>query len=69
MKVMQLTYKGRNSWDRPVYSSDGILYVDIDPRSEYPNICTKANNEFDDEPDYPIGEDVKLEFIHFRDRW
>ena len=69
MKTLELTYKGRDSWDRPVYESGGRLYVDVDPRSEYPNICTKANNEFDGEPDCPVGDNVGLAFIHFRDRW
>ena len=50
MKTMQLIHKGRDSWDRPVYECDGILYVDTDPRSGYaPNICTKSDNEFDGE--------------------
>ena len=69
MKKLELAYKGRDSWDRPVYECDGRLYVDVDPRSDYPHICTKSNNEFDGEPDYPIGEDVELIFVPVRDRW
>ena len=69
-KTMQLMYKGRDSWDRPVYECDGILYVDTDPRSGYaPNICTKSDNEFDGEPDYPIGSDVEVVFVPSRDVW
>ena len=69
MKKLELVYKGRDSWDRPVYECDGTLYVDTDPRSEYPNICTKANNEFDGEPDCPIGDDVEVVFVPSRDVW
>ena len=57
MKKLILNYKGRDSWDRPVYESDGRLYVDVDPRKGWkPNICTKYNNEFDGEPDTPADE-------------
>jgi len=69
MKKLELAYKGRDSWDRPVYEGNGTLYVDVNPRSECPEICTKSNNEFDGEPDYPIGEDVELIFVPVRDRW
>jgi len=51
MKALLLMYKGRDSWDRPVYECDGILYVDVEPRSDQPNICTKSANEFDGESD------------------
>ena len=30
MKKLILNYKGRDSWDRPVYESEGRLYVDVD---------------------------------------
>jgi len=69
MKTLKFTYKGRDSWDRPVYECEGNLYVDIDPRSDYPHICTKCNNEFDGEPDCPIGKEVEIDFIPSRDRW
>ena len=46
MKKLILNYKGRDSWDRPVYESEGRLYVDVDPRKGWkPNVCTKYNNE------------------------
>ena len=46
MKKLILNYKGRDSWDRPVYESEGCLYVDVDPCKGWkPNICTKYNNE------------------------
>ena len=28
--VLRLEYRGRDSWDRPVYECDGRLYVDVD---------------------------------------
>ena len=30
--VLRLAYRGRDSWDRPVYECNGRLYVDVDPR-------------------------------------
>ena len=70
MENLQLTHKGRDSWDRPVYECDGNLYVDVDPREHLPpNICTKSNNEFDGEPDSPISEDIEVTFIPARDTW
>lgn len=70
MRELILHYKGRDSWDRPVYEADGRLYVDVDPRKSFePNICTKYNNEFDGEPDDPISEDVQVTFVPRRDTW
>jgi hypothetical protein len=70
MKNLQLTHVGRDSWERPVYECDGKLYVDTDPRKHLsPNICTKANNEFDGEPDSPINVDIEVIFIPARDTW
>lgn len=67
---MILNYLGRDSWDRPVYESEGEHYVDIDPFSFcQPNICTKANNEFDGEPDMPVKEETQFLFIPKRDVW
>ena len=43
--VLRLEYRGRDSWDRPVYECDGRLYVDVDPRRSRPaDICTKQGN-------------------------
>jgi len=71
MNTLQLTYIGRDSWDRPVYQSNkGNLYVDVDPRKgRPPEICTKSNNEFDGEPDNPINSDIEIIFIPSRDTW
>ena len=70
MKTLELTHLGRDSFDRPVYKCDGKLYVAVDPRKHMPpSICTKANNEFDAEPDYPIGKNVEVNFIPDRDTW
>ena len=67
---MKLNYKGRDSWERPVYECEGRLYVDVDPRKHMkPDICTKYNNEFDGEPDSPISADVEIEFVPARDTW
>ena len=70
MKTLELTLKGRDSFDRPVYENNGKLYCDVDPRKHLPaNICTKSNNEFDGEPDCPICNDVEVTFTPERDTW
>lgn len=70
MKKLVLNYKGRDSWDRPVYEAGGRLYVDVEPRKgREPKICTKYNNEFDGEPDMPIAEGTEVEFVPGRDIW
>ena len=75
MEKLILTYKGRDSWDRPVYEHEGRLLVDVEPRSSRsPEICTKMNNVFDGEPDTPIQyipryAGAVLEFKPIRDTW
>jgi len=69
METLKLVYKGRDEWDRPVYECEGTVYVDVNPSGDSPYIHTKSNNEFDGEPDYPVGEDVEIIFIPERDRW
>lgn len=65
-----LRYVGRDSWDRPVYESNGRLYVDVDPRKDRsPDICTKQGNEFDGEPCTPIPDGTEVEFLPQRDVW
>lgn len=66
---LTLTYLGRDSWSRPVYQdANGKLYVDVDPRENWPpNICTKCNNAFDGEPDFPVT--AEFEFVPERDIW
>ena len=67
MKI-SLTHLGRDSWDRPVYESEGKLYVDTEPRKDRePRICTKQWNAFDGEPCDPV--DAEFEFIPARDTW
>lgn len=67
---LTLRHIGRDSWDRPVYECDGILYVDVDPRkSRNPDICTKQNNEFDGEPCDPVPYGTIFEFIPDRYTW
>ena len=53
---MMLTFKGTDSWDRPVYEDEnGCLLVDTDPRKgRIACLCAKLNNEFDGEPDVPV---------------
>lgn len=61
---LRLEYRGRDSWDRPVYECDGRLYVDVDPRRSRPaDICTKQGNAFDGEPCDPIPEGTIIEFV------
>ncbi|WP_101698689.1 hypothetical protein [Clostridium minihomine] len=75
MKKLTLTHRGRDNWDRPVYESEGRLYVDVDPRrGRAPEICTKNGNDFYGEPDTPIAymqlyKDAQIEFIPCRDTW
>ncbi len=65
-----LTYIGRDNWDRPVYESEGKLYVDVDPRGHRkPDICTKQGNTFNGEPLAPIRNDFEIEFIPKRETW
>lgn len=67
---LRLEYRGRDSWDRPVYECDGRLYVDVDPRRSRPaDICTKQGNAFDGEPCDPIPEGAVIEFVPERDTW
>ena len=67
MKLI-LNYKGRDSWDRPVYEAGGKLYVDVDPRKGHgPDICTKNNDDFDGEPCDSVEAD--FEFVPCRDIW
>lgn len=67
---LRLEYRGRDSWDRPVYECDGQLYVDVDPRRSRPaDICTKQDNAFDGEPCDPIPEGTVIEFVPERDTW
>ena len=73
--TLPLVHIGRDSWERPVYESNGQLYVDVDPRSSSPPaICTKMNNNFNGEPDTPISvmkrfENVEIKFSPKRDVW
>ena len=68
--VLRLEYRGRDSWDRPVYECDGRLYVDVDPRRSRPaDICTKQGNAFDGEPCDPVPEGTIIEFVPERDTW
>ena len=70
MKTLNLVFRGRDGQDRPVYVCDeGTLYVDVNPNNSYAHLHAKSNNEFDGEPDWPIGEDVKVNFIPKRIRW
>lgn len=67
---MRLEYRGRDSWDRPVYECDGRLYVDVDPRRSRPaDICTKQGNAFNGEPCDPVPEGTIIEFVPKRDTW
>lgn len=71
MKKITLTFKGQDSWSRPVYETeDGRLYVDVDPRKGLTaKLCTKYGNAFDGEPDMPISDDIEPIFVPHRVLW
>ena len=52
-----LKYKGRDSWDRPVYQDEsGKLWKDVEPYSDRPaHLCSACDNAFDGEPDIPMN--------------
>lgn len=75
MKV-KLTYKGMDSWSRPVYEDEnGMLWKDVDPRKDRePDLCTSVNNKLEGEPDTNICyiknyENAELTFIPERVTW
>ena len=75
MEKLVLNYIGNDSWDRPVYENNGILFVDVDPLSyNKPKICTKSYNCFDGEPDISIQhmgkyKNAEVEFLPKRIVW
>ena len=66
---MILTFKGIDSWDRPVYEDqEGRLWKDTNPMEDIePHLCSACNNEFDGEPDCPFYGDYT--FFPFRAVW
>lgn len=70
MRKLILNYKGWDNWDRPVYESEGRLYVDVTPRKGYrPLIYTKCDNDFYGEPDMPVALGTEIEFVPCRYIW
>lgn len=75
MDKLVLKYVGNDSWDRPVYQNNSVLFVDVDPLSYcQPKICTKLYNSFDGEPDTPIQymkkyKNMEVEFLPKRIVW
>lgn len=70
-RTLRLKYLGNDSHQRPVYeANDKTLYVDTNPNSWCcPHICTKTRNHFDGEPDTPVAESTRVEFIPDRIVW
>lgn len=75
-EALLLRYKGRDSWDRPVYiDENGKLWKDVDPLQDRPpKLCTALYNAFDGEPDTPMEymskyKDVQVVFQPERDTW
>lgn len=69
MKI-RLTYKGMDSWNRPVYEDDnGVLWKDVDPRKHIPaDLCSSCNNQFNGEPNTNMCymekyKDAEIEFV------
>ena len=70
METWTLTFVDYDSCNRPVYSDGTTLYVDVNPRNGFrPELCTKVNNELDGEPDIPLTEKVRIEFVPERIVW
>lgn len=69
--TIRLIFVDRDRRERPVYrAKNGRLYVDVDPRRDRaPKICTKYRNAFDGEPDTPVRDNVRFEFVPSRDVW
>jgi len=68
--TVTLFFLGNDDFDRPVYELDGYLYVDVDPRKDWPPaIHTKNNNDFYGEPCSPVFKDVEIVFDPFRITW
>lgn len=65
----ELKLIGVDNWSRPVYECEGRLFCDIDPSSVQPDLHSKANNQFDGEPDSPAFEDDEVIFIPHRITW
>lgn len=59
MKSVELTFKGMDSWDRPVYvDSNGRIWKDVDPRRGIaPSLFSSVDDSFDGEPDCPFHGD------------
>lgn len=67
---LRLEYLGRDSWNRPIYTCDGRLYVDVDPRESRPaEICTKYGNTYEGEPCDHVPDGTIIEFVPERDTW
>ena len=56
---LRLTYLGEDAWSRPVYRDQHQhLWKDVSGGMAIPpSLCSCVGNEFDGEPDMPIGQD------------
>ena len=59
---LELSYIGEDSWSRPVYKDQfGCLWKDIGLGDyEQPSLHAAVNNDFDEEPDQPIGREFVI---------
>ena len=70
MKKLMLSFAGVDSWDRYVYrDQNGNLWKHVDcgsPREvcieRSDTLYSACNNEFDGEPDWPMGGDIEVVF-------
>lgn len=68
--ILVLYHIGHDDRNRPVYASNGVLYVDTDPRKgRKPQIFTKYQNLFNGEPDCLVPENIGIQFQPSRETW
>lgn len=67
--ILELAYKGKDSWKRPVYKTkDGVLYKDValgDGNNLKSSLYTSVKNSFDGELLAPLKDNVIPKVLHY----